>query len=75
MRNIAGTDGAMVWDAKTGSCQAILQDNNAGMRWVAVASGGCLLLTAFADSMIKKWDLDTCTCLQTLPGALALEYK
>jgi WD40 repeat protein len=63
----AGTDGAVVWDASKGACQSVLQGHDAGMRWASIAPQGHLI-TASADGMIKKWSLDTASCLSTLPG-------
>ena len=42
------------------------------MRWVSIADQGKRLVTASADSEIKKWSIDTATCLDTLPGPPAL---
>ncbi|CAL8467022.1 g6558 [Coccomyxa elongata] len=63
-----GSDGAIVWNASKGGCEAFLQGHSAGMRWVSIADQGTRLVTASADSEIKKWNLDTATCLETLPG-------
>ncbi len=67
---VAGSDGAIVWDASNGSCQVFMQAHDAGIRWADMAAEGSLLLTASADGEIKKWSLDTATCLGTLPGLL-----
>ncbi len=68
----AGSDGAIVWNASKGGCEAFLQGHAAGMRWVSIADQGKRLVTASADSEIKKWNIDTATCLDTLPGLPAL---
>lgn len=63
-----GSDGAIVWDASKGACLAFLQGHEAGMRWAAVAAEGTTLLTASADSEMRKWSLESAACLKTRPG-------
>ena len=57
-----------MWDTARGHCQAVLRGHDASMRWAELISGGCELLTASADGMVKRWDLQSVTCKQTSPG-------
>ncbi len=66
---VTGNDGALVWAAGQGGCQAFLQGHDAATRWAALGSDGSTLLTASADGMIKKWDLRAGACLRTFQGA------
>jgi len=65
----AGNDEAIVWGTANGNCQAVLRGHDASMRWAELISNGRELLTASADGMIKRWDLQTGTCKQTSPGS------
>ena len=57
-----------MWDTARGNCQAVLRGHDASMRWAELISGGSELLTASADGMVKRWDLQSVTCKQTSPG-------
>jgi len=64
----AGNDEAIVWGTAKGNCQAVLRGHDASMRWAELIGNGRELLTASADGMIKRWDLQTGICKQTSPG-------
>lgn len=57
-----------MWDTAKGSCQAVLRGHDASTRWAELIGGGRELLTASADGMVKRWDLQGVTCKQTSPG-------
>ena len=57
-----------MWNTAKGNCQAVLRGHDASMRWAELTSGGRELVTASADGMVKRWDLQSFTCKQTSPG-------